>query len=114
MKKYISTILLTLTMVMDSCIKSDTPKDYAVSIKDKTWWGTITYTGKTTEYYSVHFDADSSLLWSQLSGDYAGKWRIANRQLTMTFTGINDVIKADITDDDKLENISDNASYYEV
>src|SRR6266511_5776183 len=100
--------------ILIGCKKSDTPKDYAASIKDRTWWGIFTNTGKTPEYYSIHFNTDSSLLWSDLSGDYAGKWKIADRQLTMTFTAINDEIKADITDDDKLENITDNTSFYDV
>lgn len=109
MKKYLSIMLVTLllTVILCSCKKSisPSPKDYAASIKDKTWSGAFTYTGEKTEYYSVHFNADNTLLWSQLSGDYAGKWAVNDKALTMTFDGNTAQIKADISEDDKLMNI---------
>ena len=92
MKKYIVAMLFALlsTGVLFSCKKSSTPvstpKDYAASIKDKTWWGVMTYTGQALQYYSVHFYADNSLFWSQIDGDYLGQWTINNKQLAITFT----------------------------
>lgn len=109
---------LMITVILFSCKKSsDTtplPKDYTASIKNKTWWGVFTYTGKTAEYYSVHFNADNTLLWSQLSGDYAGTWVINNKSVTLKFSGSGAEIKADITDDDKFMAISDNTPSYEI
>ncbi|GAC1448488.1 MAG: hypothetical protein NVSMB7_09970 [Chitinophagaceae bacterium] len=92
--------------------KSSTPKDYTASIKEKTWSGMLTYTSQTTEYYSVHFNTDNSLIWSQLSGDYIGHWAINGKQLTLTFTNSNAQIKADISDADTLMNIVANVSLY--
>jgi hypothetical protein len=116
MKKYKNIMLVTLllTVIIVSCKKSSTPKDYSASIKDKTWWGVITYTGKEAEYYSVHFNANNTLLWSQFSGDYTGKWVINDKELTMTFDVSNAEIKADISDDDKLLNIIDNTGAFEM
>jgi hypothetical protein len=119
MKKYLELTLVTLllTGVLFSCKKENTSvpaKDYSASIKDKTWWGQLTYTAKTQEYYSVHFNADNTLLWSQLSGDYAGKWVVKDNILTMTFDANTAYIKATITDDNKLTNITDNTGYYEI
>jgi hypothetical protein len=90
------------------------PKDYTASVKDKTWWGVFTYTGQTAEYYSVHFNADNTLLWSQLSGDYVGTWSINNKSLTLKFSGSSAEIKTDISDDDKFISISDNTASYEI
>lgn len=115
MKKYISIILLTLLAgLISSCKKDATPKDYSASIKDKTWWGTLSYTGKALEYYSVHFNADGSLSWSQQSGDYPGSWIVNDKQLTMTFPGISSEIKAYISDDDKLMTITDNNASFTI
>lgn len=118
MKKYLSISLVTLvlTVILFSCKKDSipTPKDYTASIKDKTWNGELTYTGKPKEYYSVHFNADNTLLWSQLSGDYAGKWVVKDNILTMTFDVNIADIKATITYDNKLTNITDNTGYYEI
>jgi hypothetical protein len=64
MKKHINIVLVTVLLMsfITGCKKNNTasPKDYAASIKDKTWWGQLTYTGKTQEYYSVHFNADNT------------------------------------------------------
>jgi hypothetical protein len=109
MKKYLSIIpaTLLLTAILFSCKKSSTPvpKDYAASIKDKTWSGEITYTNDSTQYYSVQFNADKTLVWSQFLGDYPGSWGIDGKQITMTFNGSNVIIRADIGDDDKFSNI---------
>jgi len=118
MKKYIHVIFVTLSIacVLPGCKKStgNPPKDYAAFINDKTWWGTLTYTGKTQEYYSVHFNAGNTLLWSQLSGDTQGQWTLDGKALTITFTGNTVEIKATISDDDKLINIGDNTPNSEI
>jgi hypothetical protein len=116
MKKYLKIILVVIfyTSLLFSCKKDSAPKDYTASIKDKTWWGELAYTGKTIEYYSVHFNADNSLIWSQLSGDYSGHWALEGKAVTITFTGNSLEIKANISDDDKLVNITDNSSASEI
>jgi len=116
MKKHFSIILETLIVlgIFSSCEKSNTLKDYSASIKDKTWWGTITYTGQIPEYYSIHFNSDNSLIWSQLSGDYEGHWVVKGNQVTITLNGSGAQITADISDDDKLMNFSDNTELSEV
>jgi hypothetical protein len=121
MKKHISIILATLMImgVMASCIKDPNPNRiyYYPFIKYKTWWGMLTYTGKTPEYYSVHFNADNSLVWSQLSGDYPGQWSLNDKQLTMTFPGIGSTIKAEISVDGnnaRLLNFTDNNTSFTI
>jgi hypothetical protein len=118
MKKYVHTILLTILVMsfITGCKKSNSsaPKDYTAAIKDKTWWGELAYTGKTPEYYSVHFNADNTLTWSQFQGDYTGHWALNNKQVTITFDGNSIQIKADIADDDKLINITDNTPASEI
>jgi hypothetical protein len=118
MKKYLSSIptLLFCAGILFSCKKDSTPtpKDYTASIKDKTWSGAITYTGKTTEYYAVHFKANNTLEWAQLSGIYTGHWIINGKELTLTFDGNTVQITADISDDSTLMNIIDNTGVYEV
>jgi hypothetical protein len=117
MKKYITTIFtaVIVTIFLFSCKKnSSSPKDYTASIKDKTWWGVLVYTGKTAQYYSVHFNADNTLLWSQLAGDYTGTWSINGKQVTITFSGSGIKINADISDDDQLMNIVVNTSTYKI
>jgi uncharacterized lipoprotein NlpE involved in copper resistance len=118
MKIYSGMILAVLlaTGILLSCKKNNSSalKDYTASIKDKTWSGELTYTGKTKEYYSVHFNTDNTLLWSQLSGDYAGKWLVNENIITMTFDANTAQVKAEITDDKKLINFADNTSFYEI
>ncbi|MEO5592286.1 MAG: hypothetical protein ABIR15_20605 [Chitinophagaceae bacterium] len=118
MKKYlhIIPIIAIITGILFSCKKSngDAPKDYSASIKDKTWWGELAYTGKTPEYYSVHFNTDNTLTWSQFQGDYTGHWALNNKQVTITFDGNTTQIKADISDDDNLVNITDNTGASEI
>jgi hypothetical protein len=96
-----------------SCNKDNTSKDYMASIKGKTWWGMFTYTGNTSEYYSVHFNEDNSLDWSQLPGDDGGQWLLDGKHLTISLTRNNVKMQADISNDDKLENVTDNSSKYE-
>ncbi len=118
MKKYLNIIpiIAIITGILFSCKKSndDAPKDYSASIKDKTWWGELAYTGKTPEYYSVHFNTDNTLTWSQFQGDYTGHWALNNKQVTITFDGNTTQIKADISDDDNLVNITDNTGASEI
>lgn len=116
MKKYFRGILIILfsTLVMLSCNEDDASKGYAASIKDKTWWGTLTYTGEAAQYYSVHFNGDNTLVWSQLSGDYPGEWNLKGKSLTLHFTGSSVEIKTDISDDNTLETITDTTPSYEI
>lgn len=122
MKKSLSILIITtlLISIFISCSKDDNTsndlpiKNYTAAIKGKNWFGELTYTGKPIEYYSVVFNADNTLVWSQLSGDYTGNWIVNEKLLTMTFTGNTAEIKATISDDDKLINISDNTGYYEI
>ena len=112
MKKYINVMLVTLllTGMMISCKKNNSPssKDFTTSFKDKIWWGTLTNAGENAQYYSVHFKANGSLIWSQLAGDYAGKWVVNGQQLAIDFPALAVQVKADITDDSKLTNITTN------
>jgi hypothetical protein len=119
MKKYLRILLITLlsTVILFSCKKTNTPapNDYTAAIKDKTWWGIFAYTGKTPEYYSLQFNADNTLMWSESVGDYPGKWVLKDRTLTITFNASGSQIKADIgTDDKQLINISVNNNLYVV
>ena len=111
MKKYITAILITafLVAIVTGCSKSSSPspKDYGTLIKDKTWSGAITYTGKTTEYYSVHFNIDNTLTWAQLSGEYTGHWTLDGKKITMTFDDNSVTITADISYDKEWLNIAD-------
>lgn len=117
MKKYtrIITLSILLLNLFTACKKdnSDAPKDYSASLKDKTWAGMFTYTGKTSEYYSVHFNADKSLTWTELSGDYSGKWEVTGKQLVLTFTS-GSQIKADITDDNRFINFTNSNTAYSI
>src|SRR5688572_26733448 len=116
MKKY-TVIALGLFMIAGftgGCKKDNTSNNESASIKDKTWWGTLTDIGQKREYYSVHFNADKSLLWSQMSGDYTGTWNINGKQLTMTVTGLGVLINAAISDDNKFMGITDNNNFFEL
>jgi hypothetical protein len=118
MKNYLKIILvaLLLTEILFSCKKSSDPtplaKDYGASIRGKTWWGTFKIPGQTAQYFAVHFKADSSLAWSQWSGEYTGKWTLHGNKLTIIY--ISNVITADISDDGKLTNFGDNNGVYAV
>ena len=75
MKKYSRILLATFLSSgilfgckKDKTVKTPEPKDYSLSVENKTWWGELAYTGKPIEYYSVHFNADKTLLWSQFAG----------------------------------------------
>jgi len=106
-------VMILLAAMVAGCAKSSS-NPYDGSIKDKTWWGKIAYTGKIAENYSVHFNADNSLLWTQLSNNYEGHWTLDGKHLTISFTINTAKIEADITSDDKLENITDNTSFYNI
>ncbi len=111
MKKYLIVILfLIASIAFLSCKKESTtaPKDYSSSISNKNWWGTFNNAGESTQYYSVHFNEDNSLLWSQTSGDYAGTWSLNGNKLTVNFTAPTVTLTAEISDDNKLTNIITN------
>jgi hypothetical protein len=115
MKRYkaITAIALLAMISLFSCKKDNTPalpKDYSNSIKDKTWWGTLTNAGETAQYYSVHFNADNTLLWSQFSDDYPGKWSVDKNKLTLTFLSPDVIVTGEISDDNKLVNITTNTA----
>ena len=103
-------------LIITSCKKNDSPdpKDYAASIKDRTWWGMLANSGKTPEYYSVHFNTDNTLTWSQFAGDSPGHWVLTGKTLTITFDGKSIELKADISDSDQLVNIADNTSAFDI
>ena len=107
----ITLAIILLVNFTTGCKKSnDTkPKDYALSVKDKTWWGVVTYTGKPAEFYSVHFNTGNTFTWSQFSGDYNGQWVISGNELKMTFDENATEIKATISDSDSLINIKENS-----
>jgi hypothetical protein len=121
MKKKYGTLVATLLSIflLAGCKKSSSPdnntsRDYASSVINKTWWGTLADKDQSDEYYSVHFNTDNTLVWEQLSGTYNGFWALEGRQLTITFE-VNDVkITADIGDDNKLSHFSDNTDFSEI
>ncbi len=118
MKRYGCTIsmMILFMSIIPGCKKESgpPPKDYSLSINGKSWWGMLTYTGNSPEYYSVHFKSDKTLLWSQLSGDYPGQWVVNDNKLTMLFSGIGAEITAEISDDEKLMNIKDNTNSFTI
>jgi hypothetical protein len=115
MKKYLSRLIAFFLFIatLQSCKKDNAAlpfKDYSLSVKDKVWWGTLTNAGETLQYYSVHFSDNKLLLWSQFSGDYSGEYTVEKNKLTMTFVNPSVVVTADITDDNKLTNITTNTA----
>jgi hypothetical protein len=115
MKKHfrIAMIILGVIMISSGCKKdnnSSSNNASAASINGKTWWGLFTYVGDTTEYYSVHFNADSSLTWNQTLGEYTGKWSLNSNHLKMDFGPNSIVITADIIGGNTLSNIKSNNS----
>ena len=110
MRNNIRVILFTIvsTIMLFGCNEDDPTKDYAASIRNKTWWGTLTNTGEAAQYYSVHFDTDGGLVWSQLSGDYGGKWVVEKNKVTLTFSAINVIVTGEISENDTLMNITTN------
>jgi hypothetical protein len=114
----ITATLLCVVLVV-GCKKSttpdnNTPKDYSASVINKTWWGTFSYKGQTDEYYSMHFNADNTLDWDQLLGQYKGFWALDNNRLSITFVGNDTKITAKIGDDNKLSQFSDNTDFSEL
>ncbi len=114
MKRCIRIILVSLltVMILASCKKDkdNASKDYGVAIRNKTWWGQLSNPGESLQYYSVFFNGDSTLLWSQQAGDYTGIWVLHNNHLTMNFITPSVQIKADIGEDNTLKNISSSNS----
>jgi|SRR5450432_1915472 hypothetical protein len=114
MKKYlqIGMIILSVIMTSSGCKKDNNSSNNssAASINNQTWWGLFTYAGDTTEYYSVHFNPDSTITWNQYLGEYTGKWSLSSNHLTMDFGPGSIVITADVTTDNKLANIKTNNS----
>jgi hypothetical protein len=106
MKKFVSVLVIIAwsCIIFTSCKKSNDSSNNgntSSAVSDKTWWGMFTYPGDTTEYYSVHFNADSTMLWNQMLGEYGGKWTLSGNHLSMNFTnGV--IITADITGGNKL------------
>jgi hypothetical protein len=82
------------------------PTDYSTFIKEKTWWGNLTNPGEKSQFYSVHFNADLSLVWNQASGEYFGSWALDGNHLVVIFTTIAVTVRADIAKDSTLTNIT--------
>jgi hypothetical protein len=101
-------VIAMLSLITIISCKKD--KDYNKVIKNKTWWGQLTNPGELPQYYSMYFKEDGSLIWSQRLADYTGKWVVNNNQLTMDFLLPAVQIKADISDDNKLTNMTANNS----
>jgi hypothetical protein len=118
MQKYISILsaLILMMGLITGCKKnnSDDNVDYSDSVNDKTWGGTMTYTGKTPEYYSVHFNPDKTLTWAQYTGDKTGHWTLKGKKITISFDTITEQIVADISQNNILQNFNDNTSDYEI
>jgi hypothetical protein len=113
MKPISSLLTLMLVLVFASCKKEKEPDaslGNTANISGKTFWGTFTNAGETSQYYSVHFNEDKTLLWNQFSGDYPGTWAVSNNKLTMTFTSPAVIVNADILDGIKLLNITTNTA----
>ena len=98
---------------MISC-KKENAKDDSGFIKDKTWWGDFAYFGRTREQYSVHFNGDNTLTWSERSGDYPGKWTMNGRHLAISVNGNSVKAEADISNDGKLESITNKTDNSEI
>lgn len=113
MKKHlrIAIVILGVIMISSGCKKdnaSSSTNSNSTYIIDKTWWGMFTYAGDTTEYYSAHFNADSSMTWNQSLGEYPGKWSLNSNHLTMDIGPGSITITADIANGNKLTNIHTN------
>ncbi|HTE34292.1 MAG TPA: hypothetical protein VK666_28125 [Chryseolinea sp.] len=111
MKKYIArtALVLVATAILFSC-KKDSPKDYTASVAETTWWGKFAYAGKSSQYYSVHFAANGSFTWSEMAGDLTGHWTVDGRHLSITLGATGKEIKAEISEDGKLNNIENNSA----
>jgi hypothetical protein len=80
--------------------------DYSTVISEKTWWGQLTNPGTQPQFYSVHFNADLSLVWSQASGDYIGNWKLDSNHLVLNFPSISVTVNADVAKDSTLTHIT--------
>jgi hypothetical protein len=114
MKKHTSMLLIVVLNagVFISCKKDNKTKDKSVA--GKTWFGQVTYTYQSPEYYCIHFNDDHSLIWSQFSGDSTGRWLQEGRSLKINFTGNSNEIRAEISDNDTLMNVSDNSTNFQI
>lgn len=83
---------------------TETPKDTIVT--GATWFGGMILPGNGGEYYAVHFNADSTLIWSELSGDYDGTWSLSNKRITIDLPIHNVKIAADVSDGHTFNNIT--------
>jgi hypothetical protein len=108
--KTIILVSLLSSIIIVSCKKDkdNPPKDFAAVIKNKTWCGQLTNPGQAAQYYSVFFNADGTLLWTQQAGNYTGTWVLDSTHLTMKFNTPIVQIKADIDDDNTLKYIVSN------
>src|SRR4051812_24254876 len=93
-------VLLLTALVLISCKKDNKTEDLTASFAEKTWSGAMTYTGQDAEYYSVHFNNDNTLLWSEFSGDYTGIWKLTDRQLRMIFDVSHVEVDANVFNND--------------
>ena len=113
MKKLFQTsiILISASLILSACKKDSTSpggssNNTKAVIVDKTWWGMFTYAGEASEYYSVHFNTDSSVTWNQTLGEYQGRWSLTGNHLNINFGPGGISIDADVTSDNKLANIT--------
>lgn len=108
MKKLFTTsVLLLLTIAFLSGCKKDKGTDYAAAIKDKVWVGIFNYKTAPDQFYSIHFKADGSLVFSEFRGDYNGTWKMDGKQLSIT---IGAKVSANISEDNKLIDIVNDAN----
>jgi hypothetical protein len=107
MKKYLVTLIVFTAGISFIGCKKDAAasKNYTTSIADKTWWGTLTNAGEMAQPYSVHFNADKTLKWSQYSGNYDGTWSIDNNRITLNFQNPAVQVSAEISEDNTFKNI---------
>lgn len=94
--------LYFLLIVAFAGCKKEGVKDYASAIVDKVWVGTFNYMNNATEYYSIHFKADSSFIFSDQSANWNGTWGINDNQLIIKLAG---EIRVKISNDNKFVDI---------
>lgn len=76
-------IILLLGLGM-SCSKND--PEPADSLIGRQWYGFFAYPGETiSRVFAIKFSAGSDFIWQDLSGDYTGKWKRTNDEVTITF-----------------------------
>jgi hypothetical protein len=109
MKRF-AILIGSIVLILASCKKDNYPKDYNEVIKNKSWWGQFTNSGETGQYYSIYFNGNGTLLWSQRGGDYTGNWIVDKNQLTIDLPVPAVQIKATISNESTLKNILTNNS----